>query len=115
MSRGSGWLFIFCWLLMVPWVSAQEALRDPTRPLEFQAQRAPSALTLNAILIGEGRRLAVINGNQLAEDAVIPGSGGVRLRRIQSQSVLLEQRDRRWRLALPAAAKPIRTSSADNN
>jgi len=102
-------------LFATAWVSAQEAMRDPTRPLDFRAQTSSAPLTLNSILIGDGRRLAIINGEQLSEGGVIPGTGGVRLRRIQAQTVLLEQGDRRWRLSLPAAAKPLRASGTENN
>lgn len=115
MFRRTGWLFALCCLLAVPWVEAQESLRDPTRPLAFRAQNPSTPLTLNSILIGEGRRLAVINGTQLAEGAVIPETGGIMLKRIQAQSVLLEQGDKRWRLSLSAAAEPIRTNGTENN
>src|SRR5690606_4472701 len=48
--------------------SADEELRDPTRPLDYSVQReAKQPLQLNSILIGNGRRLAVING-QTAEE-----------------------------------------------
>jgi len=98
------------------WASAQEGTpRDPTKPLNFRVQESSAPLMLNSILIGDGRRLAIINGEQLSEGSVIPGTSGVRLRRIQAQTVLLEQGDRRWRLSLPAAAKPLRASGTENN
>ena len=102
-------------LTATAWVSAQETPRDPTKPLDFRVQKSSAPLTLNSILIGDGRRLAVINGKQLSEGGVIPGTGGIRLRRIQAQTVLLEQGDRRWRLSLPAAAESLRTSGNENN
>lgn len=97
------------------WASAQDLGRDPTKPLDFRAQKSSAPLALNSILIGDGRRLATINGEQLSEGSVIPGTGGVRLRRIQTQAVLLEQGGRRWRLSLPAAAEPLRTRGTENN
>jgi len=114
-SRVCVWLFILAWVLMVPRVGAGEGLRDPTRPMDFRAHNPSVPLALNSILIGDDRRLAIINGYQLAEGVVIPETGGVRLRRIQAQSVLLEQGDKRWRLSLPAEAEPIRANGTENN
>ena len=102
-------------LTATAWASAQDASRDPTKPLDFRVQKSSAPLTLNSILIGDGRRLAIINGTQLSEGGIIPGTGGIRLKRVQAQTVLLEQGDRRWQLSLPAAAEPLRTSGNENN
>ena len=62
-------------------------LSDPTRPLRF---RAPSQVTqtleLNSILIAEGRRFAVVNGQQLAERERI---GRWRVVRIEPDRVVM--------------------------
>lgn len=83
-----------------------EALRDPTRPLDYNPGTQSVDLELNSILIGSDRRFAVINGQQLRENEVIANSGGVRVRRIQARSVALEQGGKRWTLSL--AGEPVR-------
>jgi len=108
---------LLCWLLVSApcGVLAQESMRDPTRPLNYRAQSQTTPLTLNSILIGEDRRLAVINGNHLAERDRIPNTRGITVKRIEAQAVLLEQGDKRWRLSLPVAAESIRTTGTEND
>lgn len=94
-------------------VAQAEELRDPTRPLDYNPGRASVELELNAILVGEGRRLAVINGQQLRENAVVANSGGIRLQRIDARSVVVAQDGKTWRLSL--AGESIRRSRSTQN
>lgn len=90
-------------LLTMAWpVCAQaETLRDPTRPLRHSgASAAPIDWELNAVFIGGTRRLAVINGQQLRENDLLPGSSGVRLHAIEPRAVVLQQGTRTWRVRL---------------
>lgn len=110
---------LFCLLLSIVSAPAladrarEETLRDPTRPLDYRAGEQGVSLELNSILVGGDRRLAVINGQQLRENQVIANSGGVRVRRIESRRVVLEQDGSTWNLTL--AGEPVRRSrSADN-
>lgn len=74
--------------------------KDPTRPLDYRVSRASVELSLNAILHGGERRLAVINGQRLQEGDTIANSGGIRVVRINGDAVLLGQAGRQWRLKL---------------
>lgn len=94
--------------------SAQaEPLRDPTRPLGHTRTASAVELELNSILVGGTRKLAVINGQQLRENDLIEGSGGIRLRRIESHAVVLQQGDNTWRLRL-AGSSVRRTTPTEN-
>ncbi len=79
---------------------AADNLRDPTRPLNFTAQ-SPSGqrLQLQSIILGEGRRLAFINGQALGEQDVIQGTQ-VRVVRIQADRVLVQRGSDTWHLTL---------------
>lgn len=83
-----------------------EELRDPTRPLGYASAAAPAGqqLKLNSILISSERKLAIINGQTLRENDVIVGSGGVRVKRINANDVLLQQGTRDWKLSLNTAS-----------
>ncbi len=74
--------------------------KDPTRPLDYRVSRASVELSLNAILHGGERRLAVINGQRLQEGDTIANSGGIRVVRINGDAVLVGQAGRQWRLKL---------------
>lgn len=65
-------------------------LSDPTRPLQetVPTQRVLPALKLNSVLISEQRRLAVINGQTVAEGEQV---GGAKVLRISSDRVLLQR------------------------
>jgi MSHA biogenesis protein MshK len=111
-------VFKFITLLVLatalPVSASGESLRDPTRPLGYRS--APTAqveLELNSILIGGTRKLAVINGQQLRENDVIQGSGGVRLRAIEPQAVVLQQGTRTWRVRL--AGNGVRRTAPTEN
>lgn len=99
--------------LLASGVVLAEELRDPTRPLDYNPGRASVELELNAILVGEGRRLAVINGQQLRENEAVANSGGIRLRSIDARSVVVAQDGKTWRLSL--AGQSIRQSRSTEN
>jgi MSHA biogenesis protein MshK len=84
-------------------VSAQD-VRDPTMPLGHVAASATNngaqQFTLNSILIGPQRKLAIINGSTLREGQAIPGSANVKVQRISAQAVVLQQADQTWVLRL---------------
>lgn len=80
-----------------------ETLRDPTKPLGHRV--APqgqhnSAYNLNSVLISAQRKQAVINGVTLREGQVIPDSGGVIVKRISPQTVVVQQGAKTWALRL---------------
>ncbi len=110
MSRVAAALLIS---LLVSGVALAEELRDPTRPLDYNPGGASVELELNAILVGEGRRLAVINGQQLRENEAVANSGGIRLQRIDARSVVMAQDGKTWRLSL--AGQSIRQSRSTEN
>lgn len=68
-------------------------LRDPTRPLDYRASDAgggqAEALQLQSILIGGGRKLAVINGRAHREGEAIAGAEGARVQNIEPGSVTI--------------------------
>ncbi|MDQ2075221.1 hypothetical protein [Marinimicrobium sp. ABcell2] len=100
--------------LAVPLSASAESLQDPTRPLGYRtASSASVELELNSILIGGTRKLAVINGQQLRENEVIQGSGGVRLRAIEPQAVVLQQGTRTWRVRM--AGNGVRRTAPTEN
>ncbi len=80
-----------------------EPLRDPTQPLGYKTvvQAASSSrYTLNSVLISAQRKHAVINGVTLREGQVIPESGGVIVKRISPQTVVLQQGEKTWAIRL---------------
>lgn len=84
-----------------PMFTSADSLRDPTRPLNYSAAAGvPVEWELNAVLIGGSRKLAVINGEQLRENEILPGSADVRLQAIEAHAVILQQGTRTWRLRL---------------
>lgn len=95
------WLYRLplCALLALP-ALAQTPERDPTRPLDYRAARETVNLSLNALLQGDDRQMAMINGQRLREGQSIANSGGVRLLRIEQRSVVVGRDGRQWRLTL---------------
>lgn len=80
-------------------------LRDPTRPpgprLESPATTEPLAdLSLESVLIGVDRRIAVINGEVLGEGDSLAGA---RVISIDADGVLMHRAGQRRRLKLTAA------------
>lgn len=65
-------------------------LSDPTRPLQetVSTQRELPALKLNSVLISKQRRLAVINGQTVAEGEQVSGA---KVLRISSDRVQLQR------------------------
>lgn len=58
-------------IVVVAWVSLSlptSAISDPTKPFSYKAtHKAKPTYTLNSVLIGETRKVAVINGKAYAE------------------------------------------------
>lgn len=94
----------FLCLLLCATVMANETnnieVRDPTTPLGHSAGNSnvngAQQFLLNSVLISPQRKLAIINGSTLREGQVIPGSANVKVKRISSQAVVLQQADRTW-------------------
>lgn len=102
----------FC-LLMSVYTCAQEAdlpdVRDPTAPLNYggvgTAQKSDQ-FALSSILISPQRKVAIVNGSALREGQMVPGSNDVRVQRISTQAVVLQQADKTWVLRLsPSVVK----------
>ncbi len=78
-------------LSLVTWADSGN-LRDPTRPeglarpVSGVSGKTVSLPKLSSVLIGNDRRLAVIDGHVMAEGDV---SNGLRVRRINSDNVLV--------------------------
>ena len=90
-------LFLSLSLFLVP---ISIALTDPTTPLDFERKKSESTYILQTILIGEKRKLAVINGQRLQEQEIIISSGGVKVISISHHRVELEKNGNRWTLNL---------------
>jgi hypothetical protein len=82
-------------------VSAQESLRDPTRPLNLVAHEAKgeAALRLQSILYSDARKLAYINGQAVMEQETLPGTD-IKVIRIYPDAVSVQQGTKTWRLTL---------------
>lgn len=79
-----------------------EELSDPTRPLDYrQTQTSKPPLELNSILIGEGRRIAVINGQRATERQQI---GDVFVLRILPNRVIVRRDGQQIELKLHSAS-----------
>ena len=66
---------------------------DPTRPEQWMVTEYRSSViapTLSSVLIGGGRRLAVIDGRVMAEGEEI---AGMRLRKVETDRVVLSTAD----------------------
>lgn len=90
-----------------PWAETQgdNQLRDPTTPLGYAAgplmeTHHQKNLTLDSVLIGPRRKLVIINGESLREGQQIPGSEGIKVRRILPQKVILQQGENIWSITL---------------
>lgn len=94
----------FTFLTLAAFSSAQsESLRDPTQPLGHSggaviATQKP--LRLQSVLVSGSRKLAYINGQQVREQDLLKSSNGIKVIRIDSEGVTLQQGERRWRLTL---------------
>jgi MSHA biogenesis protein MshK len=91
-------------------VAGAAALADPTRP-PLPAAAAPAAVaadaapsyTVQSIVFGAARRLAVINGRQVHEGSSL---GEARVVQIQRDAVVLEIQGRRRAMPMYASAAP---------
>lgn len=94
-------------LLMSICLCAQEPdfsdVRDPTTPLGHISGGTVNdeqTFTLNSILVSPQRKVAIINGSVLREGQIVPGSNGVKVQKISTQAVVLQQTNRTWVLKL---------------
>jgi hypothetical protein len=81
---------LFIILLISPVAVAAEQLRDPTTPLGASSQARENTPRLQAILLRNGQRKVIINGELLAEGQSI---SGFTVERISAQSVQLNSSD----------------------
>lgn len=78
--------------------AAAEQLLDPTRPLDYRVGEAIEIpLELNSILIAQGRRIAVINGQEAGERERI---GDILVLRILPNRVIVQRNGRQYELNL---------------
>jgi MSHA biogenesis protein MshK len=105
---------VYKWLICVTFICASvkpfaetesgNEPRDPTTPLGYTAgdltDMPEQNFILDSVLIGSHRKLAIINGNSLREGQQIPGSGGIKVRRILPQKVILQQGGNIWSITL---------------
>jgi MSHA biogenesis protein MshK len=84
-----------CMLVLVNGVClADDQVRDPTTPLGHTAtavEEGASPLVLNSVLIGPGRKMAVINGMTVRVGQTLPGFSATKVQRISAQTVVLQQ------------------------
>lgn len=86
-------------------VQAQESVTDPTRPLGFAGSsgtgvaNAQESIQLTSILISSDRKVAIINGQPLRENQTLKGVGAL-VKRIDADTVTLQQNGKTWRIAL---------------
>ncbi len=82
-------------------------LQDPTRPADWHAARAEPtkvqkpAVTLDSIIYSQKRRLAVLNGQSMAEGQQ---RNGIKVIKIESRRVLLEWQGERWYASVTPAS-----------
>ncbi|RYY76001.1 MAG: hypothetical protein EOO52_00255 [Gammaproteobacteria bacterium] len=91
-------------LVMTSLCLAQEQIIDPTKPLNFSAANtAPGdgqqGIQLTSILISSERKIAIINGEALSESQTVKSVGAL-VKRIDPESVTLQQNGKVWRVAL---------------
>lgn len=89
-----------CLSLLLLLTQMVNALSDPTTPLGFEQKPLKSTYILQSILIGEKRKIAVINGQRLQEQQIIVSSDGVKVIAINPYRVELEKNGKRWSLKL---------------
>lgn len=101
-------VLFFILLMQSCWASA---LQDPTKPLSYKSKTLAASYELQSILLGRERKLAVINGQQLQEQQLIQNSAGVRVIKIESYRVLLQQGEKRWALTLRESSLVKKTAA----
>jgi hypothetical protein len=83
--------------------AAAQQMMDPTRPLDHRVGEAREVpMELNSILIGKGRRIAVINGQEAAERERI---GDILVLRILPNRVIVQRNGRQYELNLHGSLK----------
>ncbi|RYZ96587.1 MAG: hypothetical protein EOO68_16575 [Moraxellaceae bacterium] len=92
--------------LMIIASLAQAQSSDPTKPLGHVdsvgvngVASADDGIQLMSILIGDDRRLAIINGQSLQESQKIKGVGAT-VKKIEPDAVTLQQGEKVWRVPL---------------
>ncbi|MCW8196626.1 Type II secretory pathway component [Proteobacteria bacterium 005FR1] len=96
-------IFVLGLVLVTTLPASAEALRDPTRPLDYVTGVAAEApIELNSILIAQGRRIAVINGQEAAERERI---GNILVLRILPNQVIVQRNGRQYELNLHGSLK----------
>ncbi|WP_235937589.1 general secretion pathway protein GspB [Marinobacter caseinilyticus] len=81
-------------VLFLAVLAPASALEDPTRPADFKAPVQATAVrpfTLNSIVVGSAKRVAVIDGVVRREGDVFDGA---RLVRVESDKVILRSQGR---------------------
>lgn len=106
---GKQWsCFLLAAALVMTTAVVAEELSDPTRPLGYrQSQGSKPPVELNSILIGEGRRIAVINGQRATEGQQI---GDVFVLRILPNRVIVRRDGQQIELKLHSA--PTRSNAS---
>jgi MSHA biogenesis protein MshK len=99
---------IFMSIFIASIASAQEAVIDPTKPLNFSAANLASGssqqtIQLTSILISSERRVAIINGEVLSESQTVKGVGAL-VKKIDAEAVTFQQNGKVWRVALNSTA-----------
>lgn len=104
-----GSVFVFLTICTFAQETGSSEVRDPTSPLNFRsdsAQQAATHFTLNSILVSPQRRVAIINGSTVREGQTIPGSRDVKVQKISTRAVVLQQANKTWVLNLaPSVVK----------
>ena len=77
---------------------------DPTKPLGYAGSGSGTAdgnggIQLMSILIGDQRRMAIINGQTLHENQEVKGVGAI-VKKIETDAVTLQQGNKVWRVSL---------------
>lgn len=99
--------FVTATVLLIGVASSWAGLQDPTRPLGYVATHKPLSqrLTLGSVLLGNNRKVAVINGKWVRERETIPGTNGIAVHSILPGEVVLQQAGKTWRLRMNQAGK----------
>lgn len=103
--KSSGLLFIAITFMPVCVNQAQANTSDPTRPLmgyvdsKHENATGQTSIRLNSILVSSQRKIAIINGQQLYENQMIKGVGA-KVKKIDIDSVTLQQGNKIWRVLL---------------
>ncbi len=94
-------LFFLLSLYVVSIANAETT--DPTRPLGHVGTSgnldSNGGIQLMSILIGDKRRIAIINGQSLHENQEIEGVGAI-VKKIEMDAVTLQQGNKVWRVSL---------------